>query len=675
MNSRLKKQKKVNGNVSDGKYVVRIYAVAFVVLMFGCVVVYRLASVQLFSSYKYQTLWHKQSEKRLILPARRGSVFDRNGERLVYSLQKPIALNVLDSVASDTSSIMPSVSWHGRVKYRKTRRVYKFGSLAGQVLGFTGRDGYGLAGVEYALDDILRGRPGWAIVGRDGRRRKYPIQSTPKVMPEDGLNLKLTIDATVQSITEKALERGVKKTQSKRGMAIVMDPKTGEILAMASYPSFNPNKVGAYSNGDWKNYCISFSYEPGSTFKVVTASSAIEDNLMSEKDSIDGNQGVFKIWGETIHDSEPHGMLSFREALAYSSNVCFAKIADKVGKRGLYKYSRAFGFGTATGIKLPGEEDGILHSVNEWSGLTLFTMAMGHEVSGTLLQSICSFATIANNGLYVQPRIIKSVFDYNGKVVRDYKPVTIRRVISRKTSKRMCRNLEDVVRYGTGRRAAIKGLSVAGKTGTSQKIGGKGRTYVRNLVVASFIGFVPSDNPKLVCAVSMDEPQNNRYGGSAAAPVFKEIISSIVYTPQLSYAQEIVSVTQDDNSVSAYSHMPDFLGLKGKDVKHLASVEGFKKIKIIGSGDFVVDQIPDKGILLPYSYVPVLFMNNKHGFKNREYSVIGRSAKEALEQLNYMGINVKFKGYGGVVVKQTRIDNNSVECVLEYDFDNAEVSL
>jgi cell division protein FtsI/penicillin-binding protein 2 len=619
--------------------------------MVGCsiflVVLIRLASIQIFSSIRYTSLLKDQSERRLILPAIRGDILDRNGERLAYHVSNPIRISEQDRF-DEFGSLNPSINHQGKIRYTTIKRVCPHGHLAGQVIGFAGRDGYGLAGIEYTFDDLLRGQPGWAVVGQDGKQRKYPIQGTQKVMPENGYHVKLTIDTRLQAIVEKALERGVIGTQSKQGMALVMDPRTGEILAMASYPFFNPNLLSQYTSGSWKNLNISYIYEPGSTFKIVTGSAALEEGIKHEKDIIDGDQGVFTIYNEEIRDSKPHGKLTFREAIAYSSNVCFAKIATEMGNNLLYKYARSFGFGSETGIQLPGEEKGILHPTNLWSGRTLVTMAIGHEMSCTLLQSACAFGAVANSGLLIKPTIVKEILDNQNTVVRSIEPSIVRRVMSKEKAEEFRSFLEDVVNYGTGSTVKIAGVRVAGKTGTAEKVDFEKKTYLKNKYLASFIGFLPADDPQLLCAVTLDEPSMAHTGGGAAGPVFKEIVTIVLHAPQLHYAENIVETSPDFSRGPYFFKSPSFVGMDRSKIKTICEIEGIR-VAFMGKGNTVRTQMPVPGLLFPSEHEIVCFTDSVEYETVLVPSVKGKSVREALQQLNFLGIAVTVRGSGSVI--------------------------
>ncbi len=499
------------------------------------VVLYRLFTIQVLEQERFAARSRNQSQQRRIVPARRGSLMDRAGRTMAVSLQSPV------SVESDVLGL-------GRGKKAKSemttaKRVYPLGDVAGPLLGFVGRDGNGLGGAELEFERYLRGEDGWVILQKDGRNYRYRKIGLPEKKPHNGCDVALTVDINIQKIVQGVLRQRVRSLNAKGGMCIVMDPHDGSILAMANEPSFNPNLPSGTSLSDRKNRCISAVYEPGSTFKLVTAAVAMEENIKSENDLLYGDQGRYQVYDQVIRDHKPYGYLTFAKALTYSSNVCFAKVANEIGNDKFYRYVRDFGFGTRTSIELPGEENGIVHPVRKWSGRTRVTMAMGQEISTTLLQMMQPYAVVANGGILVTPKILEKIVDPEGAIVDsgEYQPV--RRVLSASVASRLREMLRDVVENGTGKRAAIQHIGVAGKTGTSQKPDSGGYSQTRSW--SSFIGFVPVETPLLLCGVMIDEPAGGEMGGEAAAPVFRKIITQILSHPELEFAEKILNNRQE----------------------------------------------------------------------------------------------------------------------------------
>ena len=379
------------------QFKVRLIFICFLTMAAGGAIIARLFVVQVVQGPAFAERSRQQSQERCILPAKRGAICDRNGRVLAANTQNDLSLKV------DVLGVTGEKGAQGLVT-----RAYPLDAAAAPLIGCVGKDGYGLSGVELAFDRYLRGEDGWTIVQRDGRNNRYRKIGLPSKEPLPGSTVYLTIDAEIQKVVYDVLRQSVETLKALGGRCIIMDPASGGIIAMVNEPSFDPNcpaGIAAIPPERQQNACINAIYEPGSTFKLVTASAALQDNIKKEEDILDGNQGSFTINHATIRDHEPFGRLTFAQALSHSSNICFAKIALAVGEDRLYRYIRNFGFGARCGIELPGEENGILHPVKTWSGRSLVTMAIGQEISVTLLQMMVAYAAIANNGVMVKPRI------------------------------------------------------------------------------------------------------------------------------------------------------------------------------------------------------------------------------------------------------------------------------
>lgn len=458
----------------------------------------RTAWVQIVRASHYREIAQRQSVSRTVLQPQRGEIIDREGVRLAVNAK-------VDGASGAT-------------------RVYPNGHLAGQVLGMVGRDGYGLAGLEFHLDRDLRGTDGWRYVRVDRKRRYAPGASDQVQAAIDGLGLRLTLDARVQSIAELALERAMRRTEAKAGVVIVMEPRTGDLLAVANYPFFDPNAKRGKGGEALRNHAVGMVYEPGSTFKMFTAAALVEERRIRANDTIDAEGGRWQLAGQWIRDTHPMSRISFADAVAHSSNIVFAKVSTRVSPVSFYKYLRSFGFGMKTGVAMPAEESGLLKPVASWSGRTQQTIAFGHEISATPLQVAAAFGAIANGGVLMRPRIVREWTDADGNPVREEPVREVRRVLSESSAAELRAMMAGVVDHGTAREIRHPYIPIAGKTGSAQKIDPSTGRYIEGSYYSSFAGMAPAGAPNIVCLVVIDDPKHFKFGGQAAAPVFREIV-------------------------------------------------------------------------------------------------------------------------------------------------------
>jgi cell division protein FtsI (penicillin-binding protein 3) len=400
---------------------------------------------------------------------------------------------------------------------REPQRFYPKGELAAQAVGYVGLDDKGLGGLEYALDDEIKGRPGRILLASDARRRTFHSTEWAGV---PGKSLVLTLDEKIQYIAEKALADAVKRARALGGVAIVQNPNTGEILALANQPTFNPNDFAASSASARLDRGVGWVYEPGSTFKLVTLSAALEENLTNPREVINCQNGGIVLAGHTIHDHKPYGDLSVTDVMANSSDVGVIKLGLRLGDDRFYRYIHSFGFGAKTGMELPGEERGLLKPPSRWSGISIGEISIGQEIGVTPLQMVTAYSAVANGGILFEPRIVHDVF--LGASHDALPPASGRRVISEHTAEMMRRILSAVVDHGTGVPAQLAGYSSAGKTGTAQKIDADG-AYSKSHYVASFIGFAPATHPAVTILVVIDSPVGAYHGTDVAAPVFRSV--------------------------------------------------------------------------------------------------------------------------------------------------------
>ncbi|MBU1038041.1 MAG: penicillin-binding protein 2 [Candidatus Omnitrophica bacterium] len=425
-------------------------------------------------------------------------------------------------ITSQESAEIKKLKIKGIELIEESKRVYPNKSLACHLLGAVNIDNNGLEGVEYNYNNYLKGQSGWLISTQDAKRKLLALYDYEFIPPKNGMNIVLTIDEVIQSIAERELRKAYEKHNAMAASIVVMDPRTGAILALANLPNFDLNDLNSRQQESIRNRAINDFFEPGSIFKVVTASGLLEEGLVKLTDKFFCENGEWKLGSKVLHDVHPYGILTFKDIIVKSSNIGTVKAARLLGPNKMYKYIKAFGFLGRTGIDLPGEVTGMNRPPEKWSKVSMNAIPMGQEVTVTAMQLVTAISVIANNGFYVRPRLVKDIVNENGEVIKEFPPVLIRKVLTPKTSVYMRYILNSVVESGTGKKARVEEFRVGGKTGTAQKI--EGGTYSHSKFIASFIGFAPYDNPLLAIAVSVDEPHPVYYGGDVAAPVFKGVV-------------------------------------------------------------------------------------------------------------------------------------------------------
>jgi cell division protein FtsI (penicillin-binding protein 3) len=499
---------------------------------------------------------------------------------------------------------------------RENRRFYPNSQLAAHLVGFVGLDSKGLEGIEFQYDALLNGANQVWTTARDALGREIAMGKTSFEKEDHYRNVILTIDKPIQHITETELGRGVEKWGAKGGMAIAMDPWSGKILAMASFPTFNPNQFIQYRSKSWRNRALSDVFEPGSMFKAFLAAAALEEQVVRPSDSFFCENGSYKVYDRTIHDHSKHGYLTFQQIIKFSSNIGASKVGEKMGKERLYRYISAFGFGEKTRIGLPGEGKGIVHHPRYWSPVALDTISFGQGVSVTGVQLATALSAIANGGSLMKPYVVEKITNEKGEVVQSFKPETIRKVISEETARKVRMLLKAATeKGGTGEGAVPAGYEVAGKTGTAQKVDSLMGGYSDDRYVSGFMGYAPADAPKLVVLVIVDEPQGNGYGGVVAAPIFKTIMEKALPSLNVIPKGAMVVKSEFDSAPRREASgpqplideikvgkgmgtvvMPDLTGLSMR--KALSRMEGKGLlIKVSGNGK-VVDQVPRPGSVI-----------------------------------------------------------------------------
>lgn len=408
---------------------------------------------------------------------------------------------------------------------REAQRLYPRAPLFSSILGFVGKDRRGLEGLEYMFNHVLEGKNGYVTFERDALGQEIPTTVTVHP-PEKGQSLHLTLDTTVQFFAEEALRRAIERTKAKRGVIIVNDPKTGDLLAIASYPSFDNRSFESFPPESWRNYAVHMVIEPGSTVKPLILAAALEEKVVSLGDTFFCPGGI-RVHNHRVRCIKTHGQESLEDVLINSCNAGIISIAQRLGKEKLYTYLKNFGFGERTGVPLPGEEKGLLRRPEEWSLLSIGAVPIGQEMMVTPMQLLYALSSIANQGVLMQPRLVRRITDASGNVVREFPSSPVRRVVSEKTARLVLSMMEKVVKEGTGKKAQVAGYRIAGKTGTGQKAGPGGK-YVAGAYYSSFVGFFPLPDPRFGVLVVLDEPKGEYYGGDIAAPVFQEVAENIL---------------------------------------------------------------------------------------------------------------------------------------------------
>jgi cell division protein FtsI (penicillin-binding protein 3) len=542
----------------------RLYIFGALLFLWIGAICFRLVRLQVVKHAEFVQRAQRQQNRSIPVEPRRGNIYDRNGYALAMSvdvdsvfavpseiadqgttatlLSKVLDLDPQEIVArlgasrnfvfikrridQEAANRVRELNLRGVYFRKEPKRFYPKRELAAQVLGYVGMDDEGLGGLERAFDDDLRGIPGLDLISIDARRKWFSRVERP---PDPGKNLVLTIDQTIQYIAEKELDQGMLDTKSIAGTVVVENPHTGEILALANRPTFNPNVFNKVPTEALKNRAVSDIYEPGSVFKIVTYSAAINENVVTPDDHVDCQHGSIDVFGLKIHDHESLGVVTIAEALAHSSDVAAIKVGMKLGDQKLYHYIKDYGFGQQTGIELPGETRGLSRPVNRWSKVSIGAISMGQEIGVTPLQTVSLVSTIANDGVYTPPRIVAGELPPDSKA----EPVVFRaaqqhRVVSTMTAAQMKKMMEGVVLFGTARRAILNGYTVAGKTGTAQKVDPATGGYSKTKYVASFIGFAPVNTPAITIAVILDSPIGLHQGGQVSAPIFKRIAEQVL---------------------------------------------------------------------------------------------------------------------------------------------------
>ncbi|MGA7302143.1 MAG: penicillin-binding protein [Candidatus Sulfotelmatobacter sp.] len=556
------------GNSQLGKNS-RLYLLGGMLLFWCILICIRLVYLQVFQYGSFVKQAEHQQQREIPLSAKRGVIYDRAGHELAMSVlvdsafavpsevkDLPTAVSLITRITGEDHNVVladcrshktfcwvarkaddetieriKSLNLQGIHFQKEPKRFYPARDLAAQVVGTVGMEDAGQSGIEHEFDDELRGHGGKMFISVDARRQWF---SDVEKQPEPGENVVLTIDKNIQYIAEKELDQAIHDTQAIAGTVIVENPHTGEILALANRPTFNPNLRKQITPGALTNRAVSYIYEPGSTFKLVTISAALEEKLTNPDEIFDCQMGSIVYNGMRIRDSRPHGLLPVWGVLAESSDVGAIKIALRLGEDRFYKYIRAYGFGQQTGIELPGETRGLTKPVSRWSKVSIAAISMGQEIGISAVQLSALISTFANDGVWIAPRIVAGTLDpqtspgKNSPQTVAFHPGTSRRVISSYTAAEMRSMMQKVVLEGTGRKAILEGYTSAGKTGTAQKVDPATGAYSKTKYVGSFAGFAPVNNPQIVVAVILDSAVGLHQGGQVSAPVFRRVTQQVL---------------------------------------------------------------------------------------------------------------------------------------------------
>jgi len=617
----------------------RLLAAFLMAFALFALLILRLAWVQLWNGQELAEKAEESWRKNIPVTAKRGEILDRNGIRLAYNVSTPTIMAIPAQIVDPENTaaqlarvlgaresqirdlitrkqlivkLQPSgrkisrekalevlnLNLPGIVVAEDSRRYYPFGSLASHVLGFTGIDNQGLAGVELAYDKYLTGVEGSVSFLSDARGREMPGSSEEYSPPRDGLTLMLTIDRNIQAIVERELEQAMLVHEPERAIAIAMDPNTGEVLAMASKPDYDPVNYRAYPTEVInRNLPIWMTYEPGSTFKIITLAAALEEGKVDLLHEHFYDSGEIEVGGAHLHcwKKGGHGSQSFLEGVENSCNPAFVILGQRLGKEKLFEYIRKFGFGKKTGIDLPGEENGILFRLEKVGPVELATTSFVQGVSVTPIQQIAAVSAAVNGGNLYWPHVAKAWLDpETGEVLQEIKPRLVNRVISPETSRILREALESVVANGTGRNAYIDGYRVGGKTGTAQKV--VGGVYSKTEHIVSFIGFAPADDPRVIVYVAIDNPKGLQFGGLIAAPVVRNILADTLRYLEVEPRKEQLAKKLNYGDIP-YVEVPNLIGRTISDIYQEMNLDF--QLARSGAGTVVVNQAPKPGTRVP----------------------------------------------------------------------------
>ncbi|SJZ35464.1 stage V sporulation protein D [Selenihalanaerobacter shriftii] len=665
----------------------RIFWLFLIVVLFMSMIILRLGWIQLFDNDFYQSRALDQRLRKLKVEPRRGFIYDRNGEELAISgsadtvvavpseienpnqvaeklslilemdrekiykriTKKAYAVYLERKISKEETAKIKSLDLSGITFTEESKRFYPKDSLASHILGFAGIDSQGLNGIELSYDQILRGKPGRIMIEKDATGQQIPEGVEEYLDPKNGNNIYLTIDHVIQYIVERELKKSLQVNEAKGGTIIVMDPQSGEILALANRPTYNPNHFAQYSPGLWRNSAISDTYEPGSTFKIVTMSAGLEEGVVNPKDNF-FDPGYIKVSGEVIRcwKSGGHGKQTFAEVVANSCNPGFVQVGQRVGKKDFYKYVKAFGFGQDTDIRLPGEANGLVYSYDDIGPVELATMSFGHGISVTPIQLVTAISAVANGGKLLKPHLVEKIENEQGRIIKEFKPELIRQVISKETAQTVRKLLEGVVTDGSGKNAQVEGYRIGGKTGTAKHYGVQSYD-------SSFVGILPVGNPELVVLVVMKGVTSYPYYGSqVAAPMFHNIVKDVVRYLEIPPNKGSGEDEKEEEEVRKV-RVPNLINHPLNEVDMRLRKLGLN-FKLEGNGEKILDQVPKPGVKVDVGTTVILFssdgLSTKGRYKVTVPNLEGRSLNDAQNLLAKLGLKLDWQGNGKVIFQK-----------------------
>jgi stage V sporulation protein D (sporulation-specific penicillin-binding protein) len=570
-----------------------------------------------------------------------------DAETVGKKLCEPVATVWIDRrVDPEKAAALRKLNLKGIGFAERGQRFYPKDKLAAHVLGIVGIDNQGLEGIEVRYDSFLRGTRGQVKSERDATGKEIPGGITQFVPPVDGNDLYLNIDEVIQYIVERELDKGMAELKAKRGMILAMDPKTGAVLAMASRPAYNPNRYFEEPDSLRRNIIVSDAYEPGSTFKIVTAAAALEERVVRPDDTF-FDPGYMKVADRYVRCwlAGGHGTQTFVEATENSCNVVFATVGTRLGQERFYRYIQAFGFGSSLGIDFPGEAAGLLQRPKNVGPVELANISFGQGISVTPIQLLSALNAIANGGTLMRPQLISKITDPDGFIVKEFQQEPIRQVISNQTSKELSLILESVIVNGSGFRAQIPGYRVAGKTGTAEKPEA-GRYSEKR--VASFLGFAPVEDPKIAIIVIWDEPDIDiSYGGVVAAPIFQAILKDVLRYMEI--PPSMPTETKEREQQSKQAIVPNLIGQNPDDAARLLVAQFGLDVATKGTGAKVVHQTPAPEAKVPRGTTVILYLNQPESYNVEEVvvpNVTGMTMKDVAIILSDLGLRMEAEGTG-----------------------------